>query len=149
VTKLHFAYGSNLWLEQITKRCPNHRFIGNGVLKGYRWIISTRGYANIVKSTPDEVHGVVYEITKSDEETLDRCEGVNSGSYRKEILFVEVNGQNQSCLVYVDPVIHAGKPKEEYIERINKGVLDAKLSPEYVRRYIREFIPESCNKVED
>jgi gamma-glutamylcyclotransferase (GGCT)/AIG2-like uncharacterized protein YtfP len=48
--------------------CPDHRVIGKGILKEYRWIISVRGYANIIKSELDEVHGVVYEISDSDEE---------------------------------------------------------------------------------
>lgn len=149
MSKLYFAYGSNLWLEQMTERCPNHRFIGKGILKGYRWIISKRGVANIIKSETDEVQGIVYEVTKSDEDILDRKEGVKSGSYRKEMLTLEVDGQNHSCLVYVDPIIQQGKAREEYIERINKGISGSKLSPEYIRQYIRVFIPESSNRVED
>jgi gamma-glutamylcyclotransferase (GGCT)/AIG2-like uncharacterized protein YtfP len=125
----------------MTNRCPNHRFIGKGILKGYRWIISKRGYANIIKSETDEVHGVVYEITASDEQSLDRHEGVNSGSYKKKMMIVEVDGQNKKCLVYVDPLKQEGKPKQEYIKRINKGISDSKLPPEYVKRYIRNFIP--------
>lgn len=137
----YFAYGSNLWLEQMSNRCPKHTVIGKGVLKGYRWIISERGYANVVKSEPDEVHGVVYEITESDEESLDKKEGVDRGLYRKEIMATEVDGKSINCLVYVDPVEQAGKPQQEYIERINKGIVDSRLSSEYVERYMRMFIP--------
>lgn len=137
----YFAYGSNLWRKQMEDRCPEHRLVGNGVLKDYRWIISTRGYANIVKSTSDEVHGIVYEISESDENNLDRCEGVQSGDYRKEMLMIEMSGEKKECLVYVDPVQKEGSPKKEYIDRINKGISDAKLPPEYVDRYIRKFIP--------
>ncbi len=139
--KLYFAYGSNLWLQQMKERCPNHKIVGNGILKGYRWIISERGYANIVKSSQDEVQGAVYEISDSDESTLDIKEGVRNGAYRKEMMTVEVDGQSLKCLVYVDPIEHEGKPKQEYIERINKGILDSKLSSEYINRYIRKFIP--------
>jgi hypothetical protein len=35
---LYFAYGSNLWREQMTSRCPEHREVGTGCLKGWRWI---------------------------------------------------------------------------------------------------------------
>lgn len=122
-------------------RCPENREIGNGILKGYRWIISTRGYANIVKSKPDEVHGVVYEISKRDERKLDWYEGIRGGSYRKKIMMVEVNGQRQECLVYVDPIEEEGKPNLEYIERMNKGISDSKLPSEYIDQYIRKFIP--------
>ena len=60
IVKRYFAYGSNLWRKQMEDRCPDHRIIGKGVLKSYCWMISPRGYATIVKSTSDEVHGVVY-----------------------------------------------------------------------------------------
>ena len=139
--KLYFAYGSNLWYKQMKDRCPDHKVVGKGILKGYRWIISTRGYANIVKSETDEVHGVVYEISASDENSLDSYEGVNERSYRKEMITVEIDGQNKSCLVYIDPVEQEGKPKQEYIERMNRGIFDAELSLEYIKRYVRKFIP--------
>jgi len=87
------------------KRCPDHRYIGNGILQGYRWIISERGYANIIKSESDEVHGVVYEISDTDEQRLDRYEGVGKGRYEKEMMAVEIDGKTCICLVYVDPVM--------------------------------------------
>lgn len=139
--KLHFAYGSNLWRKQMKDRCPDHRVVGSGVLKSYRWIISRRGYSNIIKSSTDEVHGVIYEISESDEVSLDRWEGVQSGGYRKEVMRVEFEGQSRECLVYVDPVEDEGKPKQEYIERINKGISDSKMPQEYIDRYVRKFVP--------
>lgn len=122
-------------------RCPEHRVIGRGVLKGYRWIISKRGYANIVKSNRDEVHGVVYEISAADERTLDTKEGVQSGIYRKEMMNIDINGQIRECLVYVDPIIAEGTPKPEYVNRINHGILDSNLPLQYVKKYIRKFVP--------
>jgi gamma-glutamylcyclotransferase len=74
------------------ERCPDYRFICIGVLKGHRWLISERGFANVVRSPFDMVYGVVYEISGSDERKLDQHEGVSSGSYRKELLCVEING---------------------------------------------------------
>ena len=140
--KRYFAYGSNLWLEQMQRRCPGYRAVGIGFLRGFRWIISTRGYANIIKSEPDEVRGVIYEISESDECGLDECEGVHCGAYRKELMMIEAEGQCVECLVYVDPVEQEGEPKQEYIERINKGVLDSKMPVDYIDRYVRKFIPQ-------
>ena len=142
---LYFAYGSNLWLKQMRKRCPDHRVFSHGVLKGYRWIINKRGFANVVKSIQDKVHGIIYEISESDEKTLDKCEGVGIGKYYKETILVEAAGQEVKCLVYIDPIEDEGKPKPEYIDRINKGIIDAELPEEYVIRNIREFIPVTGN----
>ena len=139
--KLYFAYGSNLWREQMRARCPEHRKIGSGVLRGYRWIISARGYANIVASPQDLVLGTIYELSAADEESLDQYEGVAKDSYRKEMLMVEVDGGCGSCLVYVDPVEEEGKPREEYVERLNNGIDDARFPAAYVELYLREFVP--------
>lgn len=128
----YFAYGSNLWWQQMRERCPGHRYRGDGVLKGYRWIITTRGYANIVKSETGEVHGKVYELTEADECRLDRYEGVDNGGYRKMTMEVEVEELRLPCLVYVDPVEEEGTPRQEYVERINCGISDSSLPFEYV-----------------
>jgi len=138
---LYFAYGSNLWLNQMRDRCPGHERIGYGILRGYRWIISQRGYATIVASPHDEVHGMVYKLTESDECRLDGYEGVPEGGYRKEIVPVTLGGHSTPCLVYIDPVEAEGVAWPEYVGRINRGISDSALSPEYVARYVRNFIP--------
>jgi len=140
---LYFAYGSNLWRQQMMARCPDHLEIGQGVVKGWRWIITTRGYASIVPSEPDYVLGTVYELSAMDIENMDVYEGVAKGSYFKEMIAVEVNGKELSCLVYIDLVLEEGEPKEEYISRINHGLRDARFPDEYVERYLRRFIPSN------
>lgn len=122
-------------------RCPGHQLVGAGILEGYRWIVSKRGYANIVKSASDAVQGLVYGITESDEQRLDDYEGVTNGCYRKEVMPVKIDGHVQSCLVYVDPVEEEGTPQPEYIHRINSGLAGAKLPSSYIERYVRIFIP--------
>ena len=79
--KYYFAYGSNLWRQQICERCPDHQAFGLGSLKDYRWFISARGFANIMKSQGDQVLGIVYMISLRDEESLDEFEGVDKGTH--------------------------------------------------------------------
>ena len=123
------------------KRCPEHQVIGNGVLNGYRWTISSRGVANVVRSERDKVYGMVYQISESDESTLDECEGVKHGDYEKCVMEIDIGGTDQECLVYVDPIQEEGKPLEEYVTRINNGLRDSALPEDYVEKYIRPFIP--------
>jgi gamma-glutamylcyclotransferase len=139
--KLYFAYGSNMWDAQMAKRCPQSKKIGVARLRGYRWIVSVRGYANVVESKEDEVEGVLFEISQSDEDSLDRHEGISSGSYRKADHRVLHGEKEEAAFVYLDPVTAEGAPKKEYIQRINSGLADAKLSEGYVTRYVRKFIP--------
>ena len=138
---LYFAYGSNLWRQQMTRRCPEHREIGAGCLTGWRWIITTRGYASIVMSEDDYVLGTVYELSEADLLSLDQFEGVAEGNYRKEMIEVVVDEQTLSCLVYIDPVVREGSSKQEYVARINNGIKDVGFPDEYVTRYLRPFIP--------
>ncbi len=125
---------------QMVKRCPQSRKIGVACLAGYRWIISTRGYASVVLSPADEVQGVLFEISESDEDALDGFEGVPTGLYVKKSLAVHCCGKKKFALVYVDPITAEGTPKKEYIHRINAGLADAHLNEGYVTRYIRKFI---------
>ena len=133
---LYFAYGSNLWLEQMLKRCPDAKVFSKGILKGYRWIISARGYANVVKSVNDPVYGIIYEISELDERKLDRCEGVAGGSYRKEYMPISVD----------EKMIRQMGGGRDHDPRISGTVLVALkiLMGGYYRRSPRHGIPDDA-----
>jgi gamma-glutamylcyclotransferase len=136
----YFAYGSNLWRKQMGVRCPEHRILGAGVLTGYRWIVTTRGSANVVLSAPDLVLGVVYALSQRDEDRLDCHEGVRQGGCRKASLSVQTGLGVLSCLVYLDRREQEGDPEEEFVARMRKGVLDAGLPSLYVERYLEKIM---------
>ena len=118
------------------------------------WIINQRGYANIIPSSGDRVHGFLYELSPKDEEFLDGYEGAPL-TYGKKIMPIQPispSGDGDSAtkesidaLVYVDIVnTSCAAPKTEYIHRINMGLKDAfqmGFSQSYVERYIRPSIP--------
>ncbi|KAL8375684.1 hypothetical protein RB595_007003 [Gaeumannomyces hyphopodioides] len=94
---LYFAYGSNLSLAQMARRCPGSRLLGTAVLPGFRWQINQRHYANVVEApvaytsstSPDDqqggVAGLLYELSgPRDEAALDRAEGVAIRCYEKK-----------------------------------------------------------------
>ena len=137
---MYFAYGSNMCIRQMNDRCPNNSKIGIAQLSGYRWIISTRGYANVVKSSNDDVWGVIYEISIQDEAKLDGYEGVSTKCYLKENLDILIDRRIKNCLTYVDPITEIGIPSYTYSNTINEGILDSKLPEEYVEKYLRPKI---------
>ena len=142
---MYFAYGSNLSISQMDKRCPDNIALDIGRLNGYRWIISNRGYANVIESENDYVLGRIYEINNTDEASLDKEEGVKSvnSGYDRTTLPIIVDGVSYDCLVYVDPIKEEGPPKDEYVNRINLGLADSDFPTEYVEKYIRPKIPLS------
>lgn len=85
---LYFGYGSNLSAFQMSKRCPSSGTpIAIAKLNSWFWIISERGYANLIPMPPAPVHldtdattvwGIVYNLTPEDESTLDMYEGWSS-----------------------------------------------------------------------
>ena len=123
-----------------------------------RWIISTRGYANVVPSEGDHVYGFVYELNAKDESVLDGYEGVPI-SYNKHTLPVEltkgVDGHEKyaytkdgktyiDIMVYVNTTdIQNGKIKEEYISRMSQAMRDGLregIPQEYLDKYLVPFI---------
>ena len=161
---IYFGYGSNLWKDQMIKRCPTSEYLGIARLNGYRWLINNRGYANVVQpkksdeSENDVVWGLVYSLEAEDEERLDVNEGVPY-AYTKEMLTVDYwpasNGSKPNTtadavekmmLVYIDRKrTKADKPKKEYIYRMNMGIKDAVtegMPQEYVDEVMRRFIPD-------
>lgn len=148
-TRLYFAYGSNMWLDQMKRRAPDHERLGRATLAGHRWIISARGVANIVVSEADVVEGTLFRISEADEKSLDKWERVAEGAYGKHDLPVTCDGVDHAdVLVYIDPVVEAGEPKPEYVTRITSGLLDAQLPSGYVEKYIKPLISKAPKKAE-
>ena len=137
--QFYFAYGSNLSLTQMRKRCPNSRRVESVrvVLPDYRWLIYNRGHANIAKQPGNHVEGALYELTQSDEERLDRFEGVKKSIYQKKLLDVLCDEVLIKALVYVAPNTDQSSTCRDYAETVLQGARDANLSEKYIERVLR------------
>ena len=109
------------------------------------------------------MYGLVYDLTSSDEDRLDRNEGVPF-AYTKAIIAIEfweskdgkaVNvssqGMTKDVLVYIDRErVVDDVPQQEYIYRMNMGIKDAVdgagVPLAYVQKVVRPFIPEQAKK---
>ncbi len=137
--QLYFAYGSNLLRSQMSERCPEHRFECLAILADYRFLIGERGYATIEPSVGDSVHGVVYQLLPSDEETLDLREGVSLGCYRRDYLTLSgSHGPISNVLVYVDPRVTPGHPRDGYMGKILSGAEQFQLPSQY-QQFLASF----------
>jgi len=137
----YFAFGSNLFKEQMTARCPESEYLYPGKLDNYVWLINERGYANIKPSEGDFVLGEIFSLSEKDIELLDVYESVAEGMYHHEVHSIQISEGYCDCLVYVDLNQVFGEPQFEYIKRINQGIESAKLPTDYVNKYIRPYVP--------
>lgn len=125
-TKLYFAYGSNLNLEQFTRRCPRATRFGRFQLPDWRLIFD--GVADIIPSPGDMLHGAIYTITPECERALDRYEGYPS-LYYKDTFWIEYTTKDgarreRPVMVYTMGTERIRPPSQSYYETIRKGFDD-------------------------
>jgi gamma-glutamylcyclotransferase (GGCT)/AIG2-like uncharacterized protein YtfP len=132
----YFAYGSNLSFAQMAQRCPGATPLGKACLKGWRYLIYERGYANIVPDAASEVWGGVWLVTEDHLRALDGFEGVTKGLYHRVDCEVELEGDaHVRCVVYIDSNPSGGipgVPKADYQARILAGAHDFSLPEAYI-----------------
>ena len=140
-TRLYFAYGSNMSLEQIKGRCPSCEFKGVAVLNGKKVVCNKLSqnkidhFAGLVDSPTDQVMGVLYQLSSKDISFLD---GKEKGYHRStgEFLVEEIGtGRPIDCFTYlVTNPVTPQRPPPKYLERILKGCQDHKLPLEYMEK---------------
>jgi len=130
--KTYLAYGSNLNLEQMARRCPDAKPWGATLLRGHRlafWGANNHAYATIVPAAGCCVPVALWSITAKDEQALDRYEGFPR-LYRKETVKVPWGKRMVSAMVYIMDVGRTGFPSKLYFETVFEGYEDFNLDPE-------------------
>lgn len=123
--RLYVAYGSNMNRKQMKARCPYAQVVGPAYLEN--WELDMPHYANIVESKGKRTPALVWEITKKDENKLNRYEGYPD-FYEKLNILITVNGRRVSAMAYVmtDKYKDVYKvPRKGYTEQILEGYKDA------------------------
>lgn len=116
----YFAYGSNLCVHQMARRCPEATDPRPAMLADHDWLINERGVATVEPFTGSKVHGVLWWLTDRDLATLDSAEGVPV-RYRRDRLTVRTSDGPSPAWVYIDHRTEPGPPRPGYLERIIDG----------------------------
>lgn len=90
--KYYLAYGSNLHVAQMRRRCPDAVAVGTAMLTGYRLLYrgsKTGAYLTIEPSVRDRVPVGVWAVSDEDETSLDYYEGFPT-FYGKEEVTISV-----------------------------------------------------------
>lgn len=129
---VYFAYGSNMSRAGMKARCPGARAIGTGVLRSFRFIIMTNGYASVMRATDAIVHGVVWRITPRDLAALNAYENLDSGLYRRAMLPVATAAGTVSALVYLGCEEKEGRPRPGYMSLVIEAAREWQFPAEYI-----------------
>ncbi|HEV7323931.1 MAG TPA: gamma-glutamylcyclotransferase family protein [Bosea sp. (in: a-proteobacteria)] len=115
---LYFAYGANMDVAAMRQRCPRSTALGLARLPRHRFIITTDGYASVIRDPRESVHGVLWDCALGDIRTLDKFEELASGLYVKISQPVIVEGGAKRALIYIGRSGQIGRPRPGYLEDI-------------------------------
>ena len=141
---LYFAYGSNLNLFQMKRRCKDSVFIKKYELKGYRLNFRSKyRAADIEKSKNSLVPGALFEISKSDEKKLDVYE--DYPILYKKLYFTYYN---KTVMTYI--MVNKTEfryPTERYLNVVKQGYKDCNLNISYLIRAFSKYFKSSLQSL--
>ncbi len=135
----YFAYGSNLCVRQMARRCPDAADPRPAVLSDHDWLINQRGVATVEPFTGNEVHGVLWQLSDHDLATLDSAEGVPV-RYRRDELTVQTHDGPAPAWVYIDHRVTPGPPRPGYLPKIIDGAVQHGLPQRWID-FLRRWDP--------
>ena len=114
---LYFAYGSNMLPRQMAERCPGARPLGAATLRDWRFIITTRGTANIERERGASVHGVLWSCHQAHLRRLDLFEGVHWNNYIRRMELVDFGGERHwtAAFTYVSARRYRARARPNYM----------------------------------
>jgi phage replication-related protein YjqB (UPF0714/DUF867 family) len=137
----YFAYGSNLCVRQMARRCPGAVNPRPAMLADHDWLINQRGVATVEPFHGSQVHGVLWQVTDHDLATLDSAEGVPV-RYRRDRLTVHTDDGPADAWVYIDHRVDPDPPRPGYLERIVDGAEHHGLPHRWIE-FLRRWDPAS------
>ena len=131
---LYFAYGSNLNLFQMKRRCRDSIFLKKINLKNFRLTFRSKyRAADIEPKKNSVVPGGLFDISKSDEKKLDIYEDYPK-LYKKH--YFNYYGKKVMTYTMVKKSIFKF-PTERYLNIVKKGYNDCKLNNKFLIRALK------------
>ena len=145
--KYYFAYGSNMDQKQMKERCPGAELLGTASLRNYKLaftIFSEKrncGCADIIPDYFSAVYGLLYRMTDSDFELLDKYEGVAEKAYQRiRVTIEDGNGSLIEAETYevVSKEEEHQMPSEHYLGQILGPAQEFRFPLDYIQ-YLKSF----------
>lgn len=139
--RLYVAYGSNLNIRQMKYRCPDAKLYGTGVIEDYALQFKGLPHGAFATIAPKEgafVPVAVWEISKQNEQALDRYEGYPS-HYFKQNVSVQLDGKEVDAMVYIMNLkMNFGLPSPYYYGTVYEGYNDCGLDTDVLDKAVME-----------
>ena len=131
---LYFAYGSNLNLFQMKRRCKDSIFLKKINLKDFRLTFRSKYRAADIEPKKNSiVPGGLFDISKSDEKKLDVYEDYPS-LYRK--FYFTYYGKKVMTYTMVNKTPFRF-PTERYLNIVKRGYKDCKLDLKFLNQRLK------------
>lgn len=141
--KYYIAYGSNMHLEDMKKRCPDNKFIGTSKISNYELVF--RGDSNYLAATIEHqknsyVPVIIFEISQTDEKNLDIYEDFPT-TYNKQFFDISLNNKTINGMIYImNPNKPFGKPDMTYFNKILTGYKEFNFDIEILNNGLKKSI---------
>lgn len=117
--KLYAAYGSNINVAQMKKRCPEATIVDVGMIQDMQ--LDFNKVATLHSVPGENSPALIWKLNEADEAKLDVYEGFPH-KYHKEQVTVEIAGTKHSVMAYImNDKENKKPPSEEYYNRISDG----------------------------
>ena len=121
---LYFAYGSNINLEQMEHRCPDAQLVGPVTLQNYELQFRGSGFATVAPKESGVVHGLMWKLPPTSEQTLDRYEGYPRHYIKEAVMVQTADGSKIPVMAYImaEPLCcQPALPSPYYYRAIQQG----------------------------
>lgn len=136
------AYGSNLDLRQMKRRCPTARRLAVGFVEDWTMDfchMDGQAYATIRPARQERIPVLLWEIDEEAEKALDIYEAYPQLYYKTKMPVQLADGACVSAMIYImNPGSRPGIPSSRYLKSIYQGYVDNGLDPELLARYCRQ-----------
>jgi len=142
-SRLYFAYGFNLSLEQMNQKCTKPRVLGIARLGGYKIgfyehsVMWDGAVETLVPDAQSEVWGVLYQLEGYAWEQLDNCEDARldgTGEYfHYPVEVLDQHNRPREASLYKKARLGEAKlPSTEYLKIIIQGAKEQGLPESYI-----------------
>lgn len=122
--KYYMAYGSNLNMSQMAFRCPDAKPAGVAQLDNHE-LVFRRGVLTVEPKKGSFVPVAIWEISESDEKSLDRYEGFPRLYYKKFFPMMLKDGEIGEVMVYImTDGFPISEPSFAYLRTCSQGYKD-------------------------